>query len=77
MKLTAKDVEFILAKYEKGMSIIALAYTYGVSYELVRKIVRGKQWVKKLTLHRNRIKHEALLKARESTVTSEGSKDRE
>ena len=63
MKLTAKDVEFILAKYEKGMSIIALASTCGVSYEQVRKIVRGERWVKKLTLHRNRIKHEALLKA--------------
>jgi hypothetical protein len=63
VKLTVKDIESILAKHKDGASIKQLASTCGVSYEQVRRIVKGERWSHRLMLHRNRVKHEALLKS--------------
>ncbi len=43
MKLSQNDIRDILAKHEKGLKIASLASSYNVSYEHMRRIIRGQR----------------------------------
>jgi len=46
-KLTPDQVKVIKLSHESGMSIKRLSSVYNVTYEQIRRIVKGERWVKK------------------------------
>lgn len=49
-KLTPDQVKVIKLSHESGMSIKRLSSVYNVTYEQIRRIVRGERWVKKRSI---------------------------
>lgn len=72
MKLTITDIESILDQYKSGTSIIALSHAYKVSYEHIRRVVKGERCTKKIQAIQDRKTHERVL---ESVIEFNQSKD--
>ncbi len=60
-KLTLDHIEVIHASHKGGMSIKRLARVYGVSYEQIRRIVRGERWVAKVKRQQDMLTHQKVL----------------
>jgi uncharacterized protein YjcR len=63
VKLTIADVKRIRTLHTQGQSLKQLAHACGVSYEQVRRIVRGERWTKELKKEQDRRTHAAVLNA--------------
>lgn len=60
-KLTLDHIEVILTSHKEGMCIKLLARVYGVSYEQIRRIVRGERWVAKVKRQQDILTHKKIL----------------
>jgi uncharacterized protein YjcR len=62
--LTVALIDKIRERNLSGVSIKQLANTYGVSYEQIRRIVRGERWKKVLQMKKDRDAQAASLESK-------------
>ncbi len=63
MKLSIDDVQRMRDMYAKGSQLKQLEHIFGVSYEQVRRIVKGERWSKSLKRAQDHKSHAAVLAA--------------
>ena len=59
-KLTERDVLSIYALENHGWSIFAIASKYSISYEQIRRILKGHRWKDTFKKHRTEMTDNAL-----------------